>query len=69
MYIARGDSNAYPDNPVTIDVIVGRITGADTTGENTIPADIRINTSPRYFNNRFRVILLLLRKKLRLRSS
>ena len=62
-YIARGDSNAYPDNPVKIDKIAGRITGAESTGENPVPADIRINTKPTYFINRLRVIGLLLLKK------
>ena len=63
-YIARGDSNAYPDNPVKLDKIAGRITGAESTGENPVPADIRINTKPTYFINRLRVIGLLLLKKI-----
>jgi signal peptidase I len=63
-YIARGDSNAYPDNPVKIDEIAGRIIGAESTGENPVPADIRINTKPTYFINRLRVIGLLLLKKI-----
>jgi len=62
-YIARGDSNAYADNPVGIDWIVGRITGAEATGENPVPADIRINPNPRYFYNRLRVIWLLIWKR------
>ncbi len=62
-YIARGDSNAYADNPVKIDKIAGRIVGAETTGENPVRADIRINTKPNYFLNRIRVIGLLLWKK------
>jgi len=62
-YIARGDSNAYADNPVKIDKIAGRIVRAESTGENTVPADIRINTKPNYFVNRIRVIGLLLWKK------
>ena len=40
-YIARGDSNAYADNPVKIDKIAGRIVRAETTGENPVPADIQ----------------------------
>ena len=64
-YIARGDSNAYGDNPVKIDRIAGRITGAESTGENPVAADVRINTSPNYFINRIRVIGLLLWKKFR----
>src|SRR5512133_2759557 len=35
-YIARGDSNAYADNPVKIDKIAGRVTGAESTGENPV---------------------------------
>jgi signal peptidase I len=63
-YIARGDSNAYADNPVKIDKIAGRIVRAESTGENPVPADIRIKTKPNYFVNRIRVIGLLLWKKL-----
>jgi signal peptidase I len=63
-YIARGDSNAYPDNPININQIAGRIVGAETTGENPVPADIRINTKPDYFLNRIRVIGLILWKKI-----
>jgi signal peptidase I len=63
-YVARGDSNAYSDNPVKIDKIAGRITGAETTGENPVKADIRTNTRPNYFINRIRVIVIILWKKL-----
>jgi signal peptidase I len=63
-YIARGDSNAYADNPVRIDKIAGRIVRAESTGENPVPADIRINTKPNYFVNRIRVIGLLLFRKI-----
>jgi signal peptidase I len=62
-YIARGDSNAYTDNPVKIDKIAGRIVRAESTGENPVPADIRINTRPKYFINRIRVIGIILWKK------
>jgi len=62
-YIARGDSNAYADNPIKIDKIAGRIVRAETTGENPVRADIRINAKPNYFVNRMRVIGLLLWKK------
>jgi signal peptidase I len=62
-YIARGDSNALEDDPVTIGKIAGRIVGAESTGENPVPADIRVNTRPRYFTNRLRVIALILSKK------
>lgn len=65
LYIARGDSNAYADNPVKIEKIAGRIIGAETTGENPVKADIRINTHPKYFYNRIRVIGLLILKKLK----
>jgi signal peptidase I len=63
-YIARGDSNAYADNPIKIDKIAGRIVRAESTGENYIPADIRINTKPKYFINRIRVIGIILWKKI-----
>jgi signal peptidase I len=63
-FIARGDSNAYADNPVTIDKIEGRIVRAETTGENPDPADIRKNSRPNYIINRIRVIGLLLWKKI-----
>jgi signal peptidase I len=64
-YIARGDSNASGDNPVKIDKIVGRITGAESTGENPVAADVRINTRPNYIINRVRVIGLILWKKIK----
>lgn len=63
-FIARGDSNAYPDNPVKIDKIAGRIVGAESTGENPVPADIRINTRPDYIRNRIRVIFIFIWKKI-----
>lgn len=63
-YIARGDSNAYADNPIKIDKIAGRIVRAESTGENPVPADISINTKPNYFINRIRVIGLILFKKI-----
>lgn len=68
-YIARGDSNATTDNPITIDKIVGRIVGSESTGENPRPADIRINKSPGYFLNRIRVIFILLKKKIKATNS
>jgi len=64
-YIARGDSNAYEDKPVKIELIKGRIVRAETTGENMELADIRINRSPDYFRNRIRVIGIFLLKKLK----
>jgi len=63
LYIARGDSNAYPDKPIKIDKIAGRVVRSEGTGENPVPADIRINTKPKYFINRIRVIVLFLLKK------
>ncbi len=63
-YIARGDSNAYADNPVNIGMIVGRIVRAETSGENQVLADIRINKRPNYILNRFRVIFIFLKKKI-----
>ncbi|MBA4323077.1 MAG: signal peptidase I [Odoribacter sp.] len=64
-YIARGDSNAYPDNPVTVDKIAGRVVKSEPTGENPVPADIRINTKPSYFYNRIRVIAIFIMQKVR----
>jgi signal peptidase I len=63
-YIARGDSNAYADNPVKIDKIAGRIIRAESTGENPVPANVSINTKPNYFINRIRVICIILWKKI-----
>ena len=64
-YITRGDSNARADSPVTTDNIAGRIVKSEPTGENPVPADIRINTKPNYILNRLRVISIILRQKLR----
>jgi signal peptidase I len=64
-FIARGDSNAYADNPIKIDKIAGRIVRAEITGENPVAADIRINTNPDYFRNRIRVIFIFIWKKIR----
>lgn len=63
-YIARGDSNATADNPVKINMIIGRIIRAETTGENNRLADIGINTKPDYIRNRLRVIFIFLWKKI-----
>jgi signal peptidase I len=65
-YIARGDSNALEDAPITISKIAGRIVGAESTGENPVPADISINTRPKYVVNRLRVIWIILWNKFRL---
>ncbi|MBI5008562.1 MAG: S24/S26 family peptidase, partial [Bacteroidia bacterium] len=64
-YIARGDSNALEDDPITIGRIAGRVVGAESTGENPVPADITVNTRPRYFSNRLRVIGIILLKKVK----
>jgi len=63
-YIARGDSNSSADKPVKIEMIVGRIVRAETTGENHKLADISINTNPDYIRNRLKVIYLILTKKI-----
>jgi hypothetical protein len=68
-YICRGDSNAYADDPVMLYKIAGRITGAESTGENPVPADIRINTKPGYFFNRIRVVGIILFKKIKDKSK
>ena len=65
-YIARGDSNAIEDSPITISKIAGRIVGAESTGENPVPANIGINTRPDYITNRLRVIGIILWNKIRL---
>lgn len=67
-FIARGDSNAYSDNPVSYDKIAGRIVGVEITGENTVPANINIKKKPNYFYNRLRVIGIILWKRLNHRS-
>jgi signal peptidase I len=64
-YIARGDSNSMEDDPVPIGKIAGRIVRAETTGENSVPANIAINTKQSYFLNRIRVIWIHLRKKIK----
>jgi len=62
-YIARGDSNAYSDNPVKLDKIAGRIIRAEGTANNPVPANISANSRPNYFINRLRVIAILAWKK------
>jgi signal peptidase I len=62
-YKARGDSNAYSDNLVRLSSIVGRVTGAETTGENQVMADIGLNKRPKYLLNRLRVLCLMTKKK------
>lgn len=60
-YIARGDSNAMADDPVKIDKIAGRVTGAEIGG---VMADIRINKKPAWVLNRIRVIWIILQGKI-----
>jgi signal peptidase I len=59
-YIARGDSNIMPDEPVKSDKIAGRVTGTEING---IKNELSINTKPAYFLNRFRVNWIILWKK------
>ena len=61
-FIARGDSNAWPDDPVKASKIAGRIVRAEY-GEKGTLADIRINTGPGYITNRLRVIGIILVKR------
>ncbi|HLN20210.1 MAG TPA: signal peptidase I [Bacteroidales bacterium] len=63
-FITRGDSNAFPDNPVKIEMIAGRITGSEFTGSKS-SADIRIRKSPAFVLNRLRVIWIILLNKIR----
>ncbi len=63
-YIARGDSNAFADNPVDLNVIAGRVVRAESTGENPIPANIKINLKPHHFMNRIRVFCVILMKRI-----
>jgi signal peptidase I len=64
-YIARGDSNAYADAPVKLEMITGRVIKAEATGENRVPADIRIKKKPNYFMNRMRVIFIMIGIRIR----
>lgn len=64
-YIARGDSNAQSDDPVELGRITGRIVRAETSGWNQVPADISKNEKPDYILNRFRVVSIILGKKLK----
>jgi signal peptidase I len=62
-YVARGDSNARTDDPVRIDMIAGRVTGADISGQNTRLADISKH-KPNYILNRIRVVSILLWRRI-----
>lgn len=61
-YIARGDSNALADNPVRLEKIAGRVTGAELT-DGTM-SDLKVNNKPAYIANRIRVIWILLLARL-----
>jgi signal peptidase I len=65
MFIARGDSNTFSDQPQPLRKIAGRVTSADTSAENKVAAVIGINTRPAYLVNRLRVIGLNLWMKIR----
>jgi signal peptidase I len=65
MFIARGDSNTFADLPMPLNRIAGRVTGAETTAENNIPADIKIKTRHKYLANRMRVMAINLWKKVK----
>lgn len=62
-YIARGDSNAWADDPVKIEKIVGRVVRAEITGENSVAADLSIKKKPAYFLNRLRVLSIIILNK------
>jgi signal peptidase I len=64
-YFTRGDSNSMADTPVAIEKIAGRVVKSEATGENPVPADVSINTSPNYIYNRLRVIGIFIMKKIR----
>jgi signal peptidase I len=58
-YTARGDSNAFADEPVTIDGIAGVVVRSETTAECRVPADLKINRNPSFVSNRLKVIAIL----------
>ncbi len=62
-FIARGDSNALPDNPVRLNMIAGRIVRSEYSATGSL-ADVSINKSPAFFLNRIRVIWIILRKRI-----
>jgi signal peptidase I len=65
LFIARGDSNAREDEPVKMSSIIGRIIKAETSGENQVLADIRINKNPDYVRNRLKMIWIILWGKMK----
>jgi signal peptidase I len=62
-FVARGDSNGLPDDPVKMNMIAGRIVRAEFSAGGGL-ADVRINTSPSYIWNRIKVIWIILMKKI-----
>ena len=64
-YIARGDSNAFEDRPVELDAIAGRIIGAEVGAGDDLPSDTSVNTSPKYYLNRMKVIGVILLKRIK----
>jgi signal peptidase I len=62
-FVTRGDSNSMADNPVLIEKIAGRVVKSEPTGENPLPADVRINKRPMFVINRLRVIFIFLVQK------
>lgn len=63
-YIARGDSNAWADDPVRIEKIVGRVIKAEAVENNTM-SDLRIRKRPHWFINRTRVIFIMIFNKIK----
>lgn len=60
LYTARGDSNIFPDNPVSSDKIAGRVIATEI---NDTRVSLATNVKPAYFINRFRVNWIILWKK------
>jgi signal peptidase I len=68
-YTARGDSNAWNDQPVRKEKILGRIVRVEATYECPQPASVEIITRPSWFLNRLKVITILIFKKIRKKIS
>ena len=60
-YIARGDSNAFPDDPVRLHIIAGRVVSGEWKGK---PFNLNKNVRQDYFLNRVRVIWILFMKRI-----
>jgi signal peptidase I len=65
LYIARGDSNAWADDPVRIDKIVGRVIKSEWAGEKNNLPDLRIRKRPHWFINRTSVIFIMIFNKIK----